>query len=166
MWEAGKVPELLHETRRCDKQIVSGLSPMTPEQLERTFNRLMMEGKVRSAVRLMTDVVVVAFFPQRAKAHGKNGRLGISIYDVVKEKHPVQRTVDLSAFLGCEELPPLEHACGHHRCPYRRSSGTSIWTRNPSGTISEQWRAFILRYETASPRLREALAASTHRHAN
>ena len=123
MWEAGKVPKLLHETKRCDKRIVSGLSPMTPEQLERTFNRLMMEGKVRSAVRLVTDVVVVAFFPQRAKAHGKNGPLGISVYDVFKKKHPVQKTVDLSAFLECEELSP----CGHHRCPYRRSSGPSIW---------------------------------------
>ena len=44
MWEAGKLPELLQEAKRCDKQIVAGLSPLTSEQLERTFTRLMLEA--------------------------------------------------------------------------------------------------------------------------
>ena len=81
------------------------------------------------------------------------------------KKHPVQKTVDLSAFLECEELSPLEHVdiiAAHIDVVAGRLFGSA----SPSGTISEQWRAFMLHYETASPRLREALAASTHRHAN
>ena len=37
LWEAGRLPELLNEAQRCDKQLSQSLSPMTPEQLERTF---------------------------------------------------------------------------------------------------------------------------------
>ena len=57
LWEAGRLPELLNEAQRCDKQLSQSLSPMTQlqEQLERTFNRLMLEGRIRSVVRLLTE---------------------------------------------------------------------------------------------------------------
>ena len=165
MWEAGKLPELLQEAKRCDKQVVAGLSPLTSEQLERTFTRLMMEGRIRSAVRLVTDRGGGGVLDPEDEAHGRNGPLGMSIYDVLQEKHPAQRTVDPSAFLDCEVLPPLEQVditAAHIETVARRLFGSA----GPSGTSSEQWRNVLLRYGTASARLREAIAASTRRHAN
>ena len=165
MWEAGKLPELLQEAKRCDKQVVASWSPLTSEQLERTFNRLMMEGRIRSAVRLVTDRGGRGVLDPEDEAHGRNGPLGMSLYDVLQEKHLVQRIVEPSAFLDCGVLPPLEQVditTAHIETVARHLFGSA----GPSGTCSEQWRNFPLRCGTASARLREAIAASTRRHAN
>ena len=91
--------------------------------------------------------------------------MGKSVYDVLQAKHPTQRSPDPSAFLECESLPPLEHVditASHIEKVARRLFGSA----GPSGTGSEHLRSFLLRYGSASARLREAIAASTRHHAN
>ena len=107
LWEAGRLPELLNEAQRCDKQLSQSLSPMTPEQLERTFNRLMLEGRIRSAVQLLTERGAGGTLDPETEAQGKHGPLGKSVLDVLQEKHPPQRVVDPGAFQECETLPLL-----------------------------------------------------------
>ena len=138
---------------------------MTPEQLERTFNRLMMEGRVRSAARLMTECGVGGVLDPGAEAQGKTGPLDKSVYEILKAKHPVHRSPDPSAFLECESLPHLEYVdiTASHIEKLARHLFVSA---GPIGTGSEQWRSFLLRYGTASAWLREVVAASTRRHAN
>ena len=75
MWEARKLPELLHEAKRCDKEMVAALSPLPFEQLERTFNRLMLEGRIRTAVRFIIERGGVGVLDPEAEIHGKNGPL-------------------------------------------------------------------------------------------
>ena len=82
---------------------------MTPEQLYRTFNRLMLESRVRSAVRLTTEHGGGGVLDPEAEAFGKTGPMGKSVYDVLQAKHPAQRPPDPSAFPECKLLPPLEH---------------------------------------------------------
>ena len=43
------------QARCCDKQLVSTSGPKMSEQVERTFNRLILQGRVCSAVRLLTE---------------------------------------------------------------------------------------------------------------
>ena len=165
MWEAGSLSELLQEAQRCDKHLMLGAKPMSPEQLERTFNRLMMEGRVRSAVRLVTDRTGGGTLDPADKAQGVNGPLGKSVFEVLQEKHPSQRAADPSTFLECDTLPLLEHVnitATHIEIVARRLFGSA----GPSGTSSEQWRSFLLRFGPASSRLRETIASSTRRHAN
>ena len=165
LWEAGRLPELLSEAQRCDKQLSQSLSPMTPEQLERTFNRLMLEGRIRSAVRLLTERGAGGTLDPETEAQGKHGPLGKSVLDVLQEKHPPQRVVDPGAFQECETLPLLTEVditAAHIEIVARRLFGSA----GPSGTDSGQWRTFLLRFGTASNRLREAVASSTRRHAN
>lgn len=69
----------------------------------------MLEGRVRSAVRLLTEHGVGGVPDPVAEVHGKIDPLGKSIYEVVKAKRPVQRSPDPSAFLECESLPRLEY---------------------------------------------------------
>ena len=116
-------------------------------------------------MRLVTDRGGGGVLDPKDEAHGNNGPLGMSVYNVLQEKHPAQRTVDPSAFFSCEVLPPLEQVditAAHIETVARRLFGSV----GPSGTSSEQWRNFLLSYGTASARLREAIAASTRRHAN
>ena len=71
---------------------------MTPEQLYRMFNRLILEGRVCSAMRLMTEQGSGGVLDLEVKAEGKTGPMGKSVYDVTQAKHPTQRPPDPSAF--------------------------------------------------------------------
>ena len=165
MLENRQLHQLLREAQRCDAQLLTSMGPMSQEKIERTFNRLMPEGRVSSAVRLITDRVGGGVLDPDDDAHGKSGPLGKSVYDVLQEKHPAQQPVDPDAYIDCDELPVLEdvHVTGSHTEQVaRRLFGGA----GPSGTNSEQWRSFLLACGKASARLREAVAASTRRHAN
>ncbi len=165
MWEAGKLHELVHEAKRCDKQLAVNGVKMSREHVERVFNRLMLLGRVRSAVRLLTEKGSGGVLDPDAEAHGKNGPLGKTVYEVLLEKHPPQRIADASAFIECNELPPLEHVdiTGAHIETVARSLRGSA---GPCGTDADQWRSYLLRFGKASERLREAVAASTRLHGN
>ena len=165
MWEAGQLKELLQEAQRCDRQLTTSITPMSPEQVERTFARMMMQGRVPSAVRLLTDRLGGGVLDPGAEAQGKDGGLQKTVFDILQEKHPPQKHADPRAFIQCEELPLLEDVditSSHIEQVARRLFGSA----GPSGTDSEQWRSFLLRFGNASSRLREAVAASTRLHAN
>ena len=70
MLEAGKLSELLQEAERCNKQLLSSLTPMTLEELERTFNHLMLEGRVRLTMRLITECGVGGVLNTEVEAQG------------------------------------------------------------------------------------------------
>ena len=93
MWDAGRLQELLHEAERYDKQLTSRHVTMNTEHVERIFNRLMLQGKVRSAVRFLTERSGGGVLGLHAEAHGKSGPLGRFVLDVLEDKHPSQREV-------------------------------------------------------------------------
>ena len=165
MWEAGQLKELLQEAQRCDRQLATSLTPMNQEQVERTFARLMMEGRVRSAVRLLTDRLGGGVLDPGANVEGAGSPPQRTVLDVLQEKHPPQKEADPRAFAQCDDLPLLEDVditSSHVEQVARRLFGSA----GPSGTDSDQWRSFLLRYGNSSSRLREAVAASTRLHAN
>ena len=71
IWEAGRRRELLQEARHCDKQLVSTSGPKTSEQVEHTFNHLMLQGRVHSTVRLLTERGVVESLTLGRKLKGR-----------------------------------------------------------------------------------------------
>ena len=62
-----------------------------------------------SAMRLLTEHCGGDVLDPEAEVHGKNGSLGKSVFEVLQEKSPAQKPVNLSAFLEHETLLPLEH---------------------------------------------------------
>eukprot|EP00117_Sycon_ciliatum_P000153 scpid67399/ scgid6335/ len=73
MWEAGQLSELLREAEHCDQQLISVSSPMATTKVERTFAHLMLQGRVRSAVRLLTERNGGGVLDPADEAHGKTG---------------------------------------------------------------------------------------------
>ncbi len=165
MWESGKHRELLQEAKRCDHQLKEAQVTMTREHVERVFNRLMLLGRVRGAMRWLLDRGNGGVLDAESEAHGKHGGLGRTVFEVLQEKHPAQRAPDRSAFLPCDDLPPLEYVditSVHIENVARSLRGSA----GPSGTDADQYKSFLLRFGKASERLREAVAASTRLHAN
>ena len=165
MWESGHLKELVHEAKRCDRQLKSRHVKMTSEHVERVFSRLMMLGRVRAAMRFLMANGDGGVLDPNSEAQGKDGPLGKTVFEVMQEKHPAQRTPDRTAFIPCDNLPLLEHVdvtSAHIEMVARSLRGGA----GPSGTDADQWKAFLLRHGKASERLREAVAASTRLHAN
>ncbi|CEM31474.1 unnamed protein product, partial [Vitrella brassicaformis CCMP3155] len=54
MWRAGLVEELC-EAERLDHQLATTQPPLDDESVYRIFNRLMLQGKIRTAVRFVTE---------------------------------------------------------------------------------------------------------------
>ena len=73
---------------------------MTEVQLERMFNRLMLEGRVCLAVRLMTELSGGGVLDPEAEAQGRPGLLGKTVYEVLQKKHPIQRYPDFQCLPG------------------------------------------------------------------
>ena len=78
--------------------------PKNQEQVERTFALLMMEGRVRSAVRLLTDRLGGGVLDPGANAEGAGGTPMRTVFDILQEKDPPQKEADPRAFPQCDEL--------------------------------------------------------------
>ena len=138
---------------------------MSREHIKRVFSRLMLQGRVHAAVRLLTEQGSAGMLDPLSEAHDKSGPTGKTVHEVLAEKHPPQRSADTAAFVQCDTLPPLEHVditSSHIESIARSLRGSA----GPSRTDAEQWRSFLLRFGRASERLREAIAVSTQLHAN
>uniref|UniRef100_A0A8D9B3J6 C2H2-type domain-containing protein n=1 Tax=Cacopsylla melanoneura TaxID=428564 RepID=A0A8D9B3J6_9HEMI len=160
MWIKGQFDELLYEAERCNRQMKSNHADLSEDHKVRIFTRLVLQGKLREASRWITE-------------KGTNGVLdidavlndGTTVLDALKSKHPPQKDPDPTVFLQCENLPlmvDVDVACGH----IEKVSRTLRGSAGPSGTDSESWKCFLLRYGAHSARLRDAVASLTRYLAN
>ena len=62
-WHAGRIDDLIHESRTIQRQLSRPNGPHIEEQLSRKFGKLMCVGNVRAAVWLLSNSVKAACFP-------------------------------------------------------------------------------------------------------
>ena len=55
MWKSDLLEELIQEAENCDKKLPTGISKMNEEQAYAVFSRLVLQNKIREAVRFITD---------------------------------------------------------------------------------------------------------------
>ncbi|CEL98358.1 unnamed protein product [Vitrella brassicaformis CCMP3155] len=55
MWQKGQVEELVCEAKRLDQQFSTAQPQLDDASVYRIFNKLMLEGKIRAAVRFVTE---------------------------------------------------------------------------------------------------------------
>ena len=94
MWEKGDILELLSEARMLQSRHQSACESSKPADLTRQFTKLMHQGKVNSALSLITE--------------GKKGGvlpLSSQVISALTAKHPPAEPLDLSAILPT--TPPV-----------------------------------------------------------
>ena len=125
---------------------------MTDDKALSILTRLLLNGKIREAVRFITERQesggVMLPTEDAIKPAGK------MVLEVLQLKHPEQAEPHIDAFVKCEELPTLlkvtiteDHIC-------HKLSGSA----GPSGADLTLWHSMLLKYGNHSKELCEAMA--------
>ena len=161
VWSSGNIEELVREGKTIQQHLPQGsLKERNDNQrAARTFSSLMMRGKVRAALRMVSD-------------HGSAGVLGLEVvidgkpvWDVLKEKHPAAQAACSAALLS------LDNTVETHPVLFERIDGDLIrstalkvqGSAGPSGMDAAGWRRICTAFHGASRDLCNALAAFTRR---
>ena len=163
----------MHDAERCDRSFGNGRVSKRREQAfehtERVFHRLLIEGKVRSAVRWITErerggLLKATDITTITNSQGQ--KVEMTVLEALQRKHPepAQPGPSLRAFLPYPEPPPVIglDVTGANILSVAR------WLRGgagPSGSGSSVWQDWLLRHGGQSD-LRDAVARLTRVVAN
>ncbi len=161
-WEAGKFEMLVQDTERTAlAQLARVRGVETQEQRANKFAKLVLQGKLRSAVRWLTG---------RKKGgvllpDDVDEKTGESVIDVLRSKHPDARVPDASELEDYEVTPDfvdLDITEEVVEKVARRLSGSA----GPGGSDAQSIQHWLLRFGQASQGLRKAVSEFTDWMAN
>ncbi len=163
-WEKSEFEQLVQEAERNDALLAT--SPVGKDDANeatlRQFRRLIDKGKVRQAVRLLTERGGGGALDPNGLAEADPA--GRTVWEVLESKHPVQSDTDPSCFLD-RPLPPLtqvEITASH----IERAAHATKGGAGPVGGESSVWKILLLKCGAASAELRSELAAMASHIAN
>ena len=158
LWSAGDIDGLMQEGRIIQQH----LSRTTPkphnqqDRLTRIFARLMFEGKVRAALRLLLhhDSVGVLNLDHEIN--------GVPVGEILKDKHPPAQPANPSTLLPTSACTVEFHPVlfGQVNGDMIRSAALQVnGSAGPSGVDAVGWRRMCTAFQDASKDLCDALAA-------
>lgn len=162
-WKQGDINGLVREGRVIQQHLTTSRHGAKEgerkERVARAFARLMFKGRVRSALRLVSDLNGGGVLDLDDKIDG------ISVRDVLKSKHPAPAPVHPETLLQADER--LET----HSVLFDRIDGKLIrsvaltvqGSAGPSGIDAAGWRRLCTSFGTQSKALCSSLAAFTKR---
>jgi hypothetical protein len=169
LWREGHFDELLQEAVRCDMQLRRAIDKRTrtpiDEVVHRVFTRLMLQGKVREAVRWITNRESGGILsPDDHLCSEGNSK---SVLELLREKHPHPQEPNEEVLRGIRDsqLPlqvEIDVTASHVEHVARRIKGGA----GPGGCDSNQWHNFLLRYGAHSEKLRDNVASLARRLSN
>ena len=171
IWQEGNIDVLLHEGRCIQKHLVSSRNQM-PDQKKtaRIFSRLMLQGKVNAALRLLSrddSGGVPSLDDLIPTGIGQNGEvIQQTTRDVLMEKHPEGKPasddvlLDTSSTNHCHDQIIFEQITGE---VIRQAALHTHGAAGPSGVDAHAWRRFCSSFQGASTDLCNALAAVAKR---
>lgn len=161
LWADEQFDILISESIKSDKSLQNKYSRKhhNNDEITQTFTRLIHRGKVREALNwlLTKDTSKVLNSNDEVDYTGK------TVIDVLSEKHPPHTNANPDLFTLPEdfpELPPLldvDITSNHVEQIARKLHGGG----GPTGSTSENWKDFLLRFGEASLHLRNAIAQLT-----
>ena len=161
LWKAGDVDALMHEARSIqshrqrvarDRQTHSG----GKDHAATVFARLVMQGKIKAAIRYVSEQAAGGVLSINDLLPGSSG---MTVGDVLREKHPEGRDADPAALLQGPVLPVqpvlLESldALTVKRCALRLTGAAG-----PSGVDASGWTRMCCSFGLASVDLCRAVA--------
>ncbi|MCY4641269.1 MAG: reverse transcriptase domain-containing protein, partial [Gammaproteobacteria bacterium] len=156
-WAKGDINALLLEGRTIQRQLtLRTQSNRTSEsQLARTFAKLMMEGKVRAALRTITE-------------NGNGGVLPLSrdVQEALLKKHPPKQPPVSAAILEPDTPMKETHFILFEQIDGRMIRETALMTNGsagPSGLDAAAWKRLCSSFHSSSADLCDALASIAKR---
>ncbi len=145
---------IVQDTQRtATAQLTKMQGKETEEQRGKTFSRLVLQGKLRSAVRYLTERDGgEIMLPDEIDA-----KTGDTVLDVLQSKHPDMRVPDIALMEEYDTLPDfveLDITADTVEKVARRLSGSA----GPGGTDSADLQHWLLRFGGASAEFRKAVA--------
>jgi hypothetical protein len=158
LWKEGKFDVLLQEAIRCNNALPARKRSRDNDNDEKVFSRLMLQGKVRAAVRWITD-------------RSKNKLLEPNDVVEVKDSSIVIKNNQYSRFINTR-LPSMPHSLSLLDVDVLPQFEDVIVTGAiihktvfsiqgalpPGGCDAGHWQDVLLRYGSCSSRLRDAAA--------
>ena len=166
-WEDGDIDSLLLEGRTIQRQLTtsSNKTTMSDEHLACSFPKLMMVGKVKAALRLITD-------------HSKGGLLPLdslittadstteTVRQSVTNKHPPGRPLKPSAISSSDPTIPEPHPVLFDQIDGSLIRTVALRTEGaagPSGIDASGWKRMCTSFRAFSADLCDALASLARR---
>ena len=168
LWLDGSFSILMEEGRTIQQHLTPlHRSSRKDDTLARSFSNLMMEGKVKAAIRLLSEVNSSKPLSLDDHPYPDNPSSG-SVLDHLCKKHPDPTPIDPTTVL-LTETPQSDH--DPHFILFDKIDGSLIQRvalktyggAGPSGLDSAAWRRLCISFKTCSSDLCNSLAALTRR---
>ena len=164
-WINEEFDALMSEAIRCGKQRCHQHKKDVGSDEEHTikiFSRLIIQGKLRAAVRWITERDKGGVLHPEEFSSKEPSK---TVLDVLREKHPEPECPHPDSLLKVDSFPHQEEVVitsAHVESAVRRMHGAA----GPSGTDSAHWHSILLRFGAHSDRLRDQVAALTRKICN
>ena len=162
LWRDGDIDSLLHEGRAIQQRLGPYADNNTHDA--RTFANHMMNGKVKSAVRLLTSDPKGTPLPLDKVVSSSSGT--DTVRNILHKKHPAGRPVTVSTLLPEDGAPQPTHPIVFESLTGHLIRATALRTEGaagPSGIDALGWRRICTSFHDASRALCDAIAAVSRR---
>ena len=165
LWKNQEFNVLLQEAIRCDKSLKNTRkSDMNKDHVTKVFTKLMLQGKIRAAVRWLSEKARGGILHPMDQVESKVS-VKLQVWEVLRNKHPNPSIPSNDPLIENEVLPEFEDVeiCRSHVLKVVRQiqGGTG-----PGGCDAIHWQDALLPYGAHSGRLRESVATLCRRLAN
>ena len=151
-WKENKFDKLLAEAVRCGKKKQINQDNLDDKHVSKVFASLMMKGKKRSAMRLLSERASEGVLDPMQEV-----KKGLTVLETLKSKHPEPHKSHLSSRLQVPVLPDIEDVI-ISSASIEKTTRSLQGSSGASGADSEHWQTVLLRHGAHSSHLRDEVA--------
>ena len=159
-WKEGRYDMLVQDTVRTSMSLIHDIKQgMSEEQIGKRFTKMVLEGKIRQAVRFATERGQGGALSAKDKVKGKDGTES-TVLEILLSKHPEAVEPEEGVFEDYPDTPEMVTLDITGKTVAKvatRLSGAA----GPGGVDSMALQQWLLRFGTNSNHLREAVAGFT-----